>query len=56
MNTILDLVRDRSGASTAEYAILIALIVVGVIGALQLLREEIDAVVTSAASGLGAAK
>ena len=56
MNTICDLVLDRSGASTAEYAVLIALIAVGVIGALKLLREEFDSVVTSAASGLGAAK
>jgi Flp pilus assembly pilin Flp len=56
MNTFRALVRDQTGASTAEYAVLLALIVVGLIGAIELLRAEIDAAFSHAASGIGNAK
>ena len=47
---------DETGASMAEYAMLLALIAVATIGAVQALRDQIVAVFTTSASTLGAVK
>ena len=53
---IRDLIQDETGASMAEYAMLLALIAVATIGAVQALRNQIVAVFNTSASTLGAAK
>jgi Flp pilus assembly pilin Flp len=50
------LIHDETGASMAEYAMLLALIAVATIGAVQALRTQIVAVFNTSASTLGAAK
>ena len=47
---------DETGASMAEYAMLLALIAVATIGAVQALRDQIVSVFTTSASTLGAVK
>ena len=56
MTTILKkLASDEQGASMAEYALLLALVSVAVIGALQILGGNIEAVFTTASDELSAA-
>lgn len=55
MDTIRGLVRDESGASMAEYAMLLALIAVATIGAVTTLRNQIISVFNTSASTLGSA-
>ena len=56
MKIAYELIQDESGASMAEYAMLLALIAVATIGAVQALRTQIVAVFNKAASTLGSAK
>jgi Flp pilus assembly pilin Flp len=53
---VRDLIHDETGASMAEYAMLLALIAVATIGAVQALRNQIVSVFNTSASTLGAAK
>jgi Flp pilus assembly pilin Flp len=55
MNLISELVHEESGAAMAEYAMLLALITVAVIGAVSLLRNGIIAAFNRGASTLQAA-
>jgi len=56
MKTIRSLIRDERGAASTEYAVLLALIAVGVASAVTLLRDEIEDIFQAAASGFGNAK
>ena len=50
------LLKDETGASMAEYAMLLALIAVATIGAVQALRNQIISVFNKSASTLSSAK
>jgi Flp pilus assembly pilin Flp len=54
MNLIKELLNDEQGAAMAEYALLLALISVGVIGTLQLLGGSITSVFTAASTEMSA--
>ncbi|MBN1503552.1 MAG: Flp family type IVb pilin [Candidatus Eisenbacteria bacterium] len=41
MNTLKRMLRGQSGASTTEYALLLALVAIAVIGVIILFREEL---------------
>jgi Flp pilus assembly pilin Flp len=56
MKIARELFLDETGASMAEYAMLLALIAVATIGAVQALRNQIVAVFNTSASTLGSAK
>jgi Flp pilus assembly pilin Flp len=56
MNIARSFLQDETGASMAEYAMLLALIAVATIGAVQALRNQIIAVFNTSASTLGSAK
>ena len=56
MKIARELFVDETGASMAEYAMLLALIAVATIGAVQALRNQIVAVFNTSASTLGSAK
>ena len=49
-------IQDETGASMAEYAMLLALIAVATIGAVQALRNQIISVFNTSASTLSSAK
>ena len=53
---VRELVKDETGASMAEYAMLLALIAVATIAAVTALRDQIIAVFNRSASTLGTAK
>ena len=53
---IRELIHDETGASMAEYAMLLALIAVATIGAVQALRNQIVSVFNTSASTIGSAK
>lgn len=53
MKTVISsLVADEQGATMTEYALLLALIAVAVIGALQVLGGNVEAVFTAASNEL----
>ncbi len=56
MTIVRELLKDESGASMAEYAMLLALIAVACIGAVTALRNQIIGVFDSSATALGAAQ
>ena len=56
MKIARELMLDETGASMAEYAMLLALIAVATIGAVQALRNQIVTVFNTSASTLGTAK
>jgi Flp pilus assembly pilin Flp len=56
MNIMRRLYEDDTGASMAEYAMLLALIAVATIAAVQALRDQIIAVFNTSASTLGTVK
>ena len=56
MRIVRELWNDETGASMAEYAMLLALIAVACIGAVTALRNQIIAVFNTSATALGAAK
>ena len=53
---VRELVHDETGASMAEYAMLLALIAVATIGAVQALRNQIISVFNTSASTIGSAQ
>lgn len=55
-NFVSELYKDETGATMAEYAMLLALIAVATIAAVTALRDQIIAVFNRAASTLGTAK
>ena len=50
-----ELREDERGASMVEYAVLLAIVSLALVGAIQALSEQITAVVQATASGLGSA-
>ena len=56
MRLVKGLVKDETGASMAEYAMLLALIAVATIGAVQALRNQIISVFNTSASTIGSAQ
>lgn len=52
----IELRDDELGASMVEYAVLLAIISLALVGAIQALSEQITAVLETASSGLGSAK
>ena len=56
MKLIQTLVSEEAGASMAEYAVLLAIIAVGVVSAIGLFRDQIVSIFNSSASGLANAK
>ena len=52
LKMISRLVKDEEGQGLAEYALILVLIAVAVIGALQLLGVEIESVFTDITNGL----
>lgn len=54
MTIVRELLTDESGASMAEYAMLLALIAVACIGAVTALRTQIQSVFTTSAKALKA--
>ena len=53
---VRELAHDETGASMAEYAMLLALIAVATIGAVQALRNQIISVFNTSASTIGSAQ
>jgi Flp pilus assembly pilin Flp len=53
---VRELIHDETGASMAEYAMLLALIAVATIGAVQALRNQIISVFNTSASTIGSAQ
>jgi Flp pilus assembly pilin Flp len=47
---------DERGASMVEYAVLLAIVSLALVGAIQALSEQITAVIETTASGLSSAK
>lgn len=54
-NFLKDFVRDESGASAAEYALILAIVGVGIAGAAVYLRNEIQAAIETAGDQVSAA-
>jgi Flp pilus assembly pilin Flp len=52
----IELWNDERGASMVEYAVLLAVVSLALVGAIQALSEQITAVVEATASGLSSAK
>jgi pilus assembly protein Flp/PilA len=50
LNAIRRCVKEEEGASAAEYALLLALISIFIVGAVQLLGQNISTAVTNAAN------
>ena len=50
VNVIRQFVKEEDGASAAEYALLLAIITLGIVGAVQLLGTNISTAVTNAAN------
>ncbi|HEX5645902.1 MAG TPA: Flp family type IVb pilin [Nitrospira sp.] len=53
LNVIRQFVKEEEGASAAEYALLLAIITLGIVVAVQLLGTNISAAVTAAANVIG---
>jgi len=56
MNLFQELVAEETGASMAEYAVLLAVVAVGVVSAIGLFRDQIVLIFEASASGLANAK
>jgi len=54
LNAIRWFVKEEAGASTAEYALLLVLITLGIVGAMTTLGTNISTVITNAAGCLTA--
>lgn len=52
LNMIRQFVKEEEGASAAEYALLLAIITLGIVGAVQLLGTNISAAINGAAAVL----
>lgn len=52
LNVIRQFVKEEDGASAAEYALLLAIITLGIVGAVQLLGNNISSAITNAAGVL----
>ena len=50
LNFIRQFVKAEGGASAAEYALLLAIITLGIVGAVQLLGTNISTAITNAAN------
>lgn len=50
MNKIIAFLKDESGASAAEYALILAIVGIGIVGAAQLLQGAISGAMNSAAN------
>jgi pilus assembly protein Flp/PilA len=51
-SSIKRFVADESGASVAEYALLVGVVVVGLVGALQLFKGKVDTALGTAGTGI----
>jgi Flp pilus assembly pilin Flp len=56
MKLIQTLANEETGASMAEYAVMLAIIAVGVVSAVGLFRDQIVSIFNSSASGLANAQ
>lgn len=54
-NFLMNFVRDESGASAAEYALILAIVGVGIAGAAVYLRNEITGAIVGAADQVSGA-
>ena len=54
MKTFINLMKDESGASAAEYALILAIVGVGIVLAATALRNSISSAMNSAASTISA--
>jgi len=52
LNFICQFVKDEEGASAAEYALLLVVITLGIVGAVNILGVNITAAITGAAAQL----
>ncbi|MBL0915571.1 MAG: Flp family type IVb pilin [Sphingopyxis sp.] len=52
---VSDFLRDDSGASAAEYALILAIVGVGIAGAAVYLRNQIETAIETAGDQVGAA-
>lgn len=52
-NFLNDFVRDESGASAAEYALILAIVGVGIAGAAVFLRNQITTAIQTAGTQVG---
>lgn len=50
MSKLVSFLRDESGASAAEYALILAIVGVGIVGAAITLRDAIGTAMTNAAT------
>jgi pilus assembly protein Flp/PilA len=50
MNKLVQFLRDESGASAAEYALILAIVGAGIVGAAGLLKNAIATAMTNAAN------
>ena len=50
MNKIMQFLKDESGASAAEYALILAIVGAGIVGAAITLRDAIGGAMTNAAT------
>jgi len=49
-NFIQSFVRDESGAAAAEYALILAIIAIAIVGAMGVLRDSVSQAITNAAN------
>ena len=49
-NFIQSFVRDESGAAAAEYALILAIIAIAIVGAMGILRDSVSQAITNAAN------
>ena len=54
LNAIRRFVKEEEGASTAEYALLLVIITLGIVGAMTLLGTNVTTAITNAANCLTA--
>ena len=50
MKTLLDFLNDEGGSSAAEYALILAIIGIGIVAAASFLRDAISGAMTEAAN------
>jgi len=56
MNSLISFFQDESGASAAEYALILAIVTTGIAGATIFLGQTISASISDAASCISGAK
>ena len=55
LNAIRQFVKEEEGASAAEYALLLAIVTLGIVGAVMTLGQNIGTAITNAANCITAA-